>query len=204
MAGTLVAADRSVTDEDLARQTRAGSLAAFEELVARYETRVYRFLLSNTRNQADAADLTQTTFVTAFQRIHRFDPRRRFGTWLFTIGRRAMIDHFRRRKPVEPVSADTPSDDRDPAGLLADAEDGVMLWGRVRAALTADQFQATWLRYQEDLSVGDIARVMKKTTINVKVLLYRARQTLRPLFTMSEETDHDSIQLGNTIARPGR
>ena len=64
---------QSFSDEELARQTQAGSLTAFEELVYRYEHRIYAFVIQCCHNEADASEVTQDTFVRAFQGIARFD-----------------------------------------------------------------------------------------------------------------------------------
>ncbi len=165
-------------DEELAAQAQAGSLAAFEELVYRYETRLYRFLRARTGNEADARDLTQTTFVAAYRALDRFDRRRSFATWLFTITRRQLIDHWRaaRATTFEPAAPQT--DARDPAVILAESENHRAIWQLARRALTPDQFTALWLRYEEDQPIQEIARAMRKTGIHVKVLLHRARQKL--------------------------
>ncbi len=167
-----------LSDEELARQTQAGSLVAFEELVYRYEARLYRFVFARTGHDTDARDLTQTAFVAAYRGISRFNPQRRFAPWLFSITRHAMIDHFR----ATPVATDEPLptllDPRDPSVVLAERETHSAIWQLARRTLTNDQFAALWLKYEEDLPVKDIARAMRKTGLHVKVLLHRARQKL--------------------------
>src|SRR5882672_3841692 len=83
------------SDEELARQAQAGSLAPFEEVVYRYEGRIYRFVANFCRVEADACEITQETFVRAFQALGQFDARRFFAPWLFTIARRKCLDHHR-------------------------------------------------------------------------------------------------------------
>ena len=168
----------SLSDEELARQSQAGSLEAFEELVYRYEQRIYRFLANSCRNEADAREVTQDTFVRAFQAIAQFDLRRSFASWLFTIARRKCIDRHRVARPAadEPIP-DLPTFD-DPAELLARHEEGQNLWHLARRGLPELQFQALWFRYAEDMSVEEIARVLRKTKTHVKVLLFRARLAL--------------------------
>jgi RNA polymerase sigma-70 factor (ECF subfamily) len=87
---------KELSDEELACKTQAGSHAAFEELVFRYEARVFGFLQSRTGRIHDAQDLTQKVFVRAFRKIGRYNPRFRFASWLFTIARRESIGHYRR------------------------------------------------------------------------------------------------------------
>jgi RNA polymerase sigma-70 factor (ECF subfamily) len=174
-----VAADiQTCSDEELARQTQAGSLAAFEELVYRYEGRIYGFAANSCRNGADAREVTQDTFVRAFQAIDQFDCRRGFAAWLFTIARRKCIDQFRAAPPVADEAVPEPTDDNDPAELLARQEERQDLWGLARRRLPESQFQALWLRYAEGMSVAGIAQVLRKTQTHIKVLLFRARQVL--------------------------
>ena len=175
-----MAADfQKCSDEELARQTQAGSLAAFEELVYRYEGRIYGFVANSCRNAADAREVTQDSFVRAFQAIGQFDCRRGFGPWLFAIARRKCIDHHR---AASPAMADEPMPELpdlvDPSELLARREERENLWQLAHRRLPEAQFQALWLRYAEDMSVAGIARVLGKTQTHVKVLLFRARNAL--------------------------
>ncbi len=176
-----MAADfQSLSDEELARETQGGSLLAFEELVYRYEHRIYAFVMQYCHHEADAREVTQDTFVRAFQAIGKFVPRGGFGAWLFTIARRKCIDHYRmvvRTASDEPVP-DVPDHD-DPSVLLSRQEDRKGLWALARRHLREPQFQALWLRYAEGMSVAGVARVLRKTKTHVKVLLFRARETLR-------------------------
>jgi RNA polymerase sigma-70 factor (ECF subfamily) len=168
----------AVPDSELARQSQAGSLLAFEELVYRYEARIYGFLLKSCGNETDARELTQDTFVRAFRAILQFDARREFAPWLFSIARRKLVDRVRTRRIVseEPIP-DSP-DFMDPAETLARIEDSENLWATAQRKLPAIQFQALWLRYAEEMDVAQIAKVLRRTNTHVKVLLFRAREVL--------------------------
>jgi len=169
---------QSMSDEDLARHSQAGDLAAFEELVRRYENRIYSFIFQSCGHDADAREVTQDTFVRAFAAIAQFDSRRPFAAWLFTIARRKGIDCFRARIPGGGQAAPEELDADDPAELLARREEAQDLWRRARAWLPDVQFQALWLRYAEDMDIARIAGVLGKTQTHVKVLLFRARHKL--------------------------
>jgi RNA polymerase sigma-70 factor (ECF subfamily) len=169
---------QSLSDEELARQSQAGSLVAFEQLVYRYEGRIQAFAAQFCRNATDAREITQDTFVKAFRSIGQFDSRRAFAPWLFTIARHQCID--RHRAATRFVEAPTPdeADDADPSELTARREEGQNLWRLARERLSENQFQALWLHYAEDMEASQIARVMGKTRVHVKVLLFRARRIL--------------------------
>ena len=172
------AALHSLSDGELALRAQAGCLEAFEQLVYRYEARIYLFILHRCGREADAREITQDAFVRAYERISSFDPRQSFGPWLFAIARRKHIDHWRRA----PAAADEPApelvNEDDPARLMARAEERRNLWSWARRNLPEIQYDALWLRYTEDMPVAGIARVLGKTETHVKVLLFRARRIL--------------------------
>jgi len=152
-------------------------MAAFEQLVRRYEHRVYGFALRCGGNPAEASEVTQETFVKAYQALAGFDARRGFKPWLLTIARRKIIDRYR---VAEPAPAELPEliELDNPAEQLARHDDRVEIWRLAELHLPAVQYQVLWLHYVEDLSVRDIARVLQRTATHVKVLLFRARKTL--------------------------
>ena len=167
-----------VSDAELVRQSQAGSLAAFEQLVYRYEHRVHAFVKQFCQNSTDAREVTQDTFVKASQSMKQFDVRREFAPWLFTIARRKCVDRHRAELAVAEAPLPAPVDETNPRDLLAAHEDRQQLWLLARRRLTDSQFQALWFRYAEDLDVAQIARVLGKSRVHVKVLLFRARQIL--------------------------
>ncbi len=167
-----------IADHELARRTRAGSISAFEELVRRYEDRVFRLTAGFTRNEADARELTQDTFLKAFQSIGQFQGEKSFAAWIFTIARRKCIDHFRVQPPNgESLDPETPGTG-NPAEVLTEREDGDNLWKFARRSLSGDEFQVLWLKYMEGLSFDEIAQVLGKSRTATKVLAFRARRSL--------------------------
>jgi RNA polymerase sigma-70 factor (ECF subfamily) len=168
----------SRSDEALACATQKGSMEAFEELVSRYEQRIYAFVFQSCRNGMDAAEITQETFVKAYQAIAQFDPNRTFAPWLFTIARRKCVDHFRAVPPTSNESLPELSHTNDPAEVLSVQDERKHLWNIARRILPKKQFDALWLHYVEDMSVAEIAKVLCRPQTYIKVLLFRARKTL--------------------------
>jgi len=162
-------------DEELARRAQAGCASSFEELVYRYEARVFRFVANACRNASDAQEVTQDVFVTVFRNLGKFDADRSFATWLFTIARRKCIDHHRSARPAAADVLPDEADGNTPAEMLAQREAERDLWQLAKRLLPQLQFDALWLRCAEDMSVADVARVLRRTKVHVKVLLFRAR-----------------------------
>ena len=178
------------TDEELARDARAGREAAFEALVCRYENPVFLFLRARTGNVHDAEDLTQQTFVKVYRSLNRYDAKYRFKPWLYTIAGRLAVSHYRVRTavPVEPGALDA-VDPRTPDLDLSASEAAGRLWDWARLRLKPGEFTALWLRFQEDLSVAEIATTMQKTHGHVKVLLFRGRRRLLAAHRRAGDTD---------------
>ncbi|HSU53236.1 MAG TPA: sigma-70 family RNA polymerase sigma factor [Candidatus Dormibacteraeota bacterium] len=167
------------SDEALATQAQGGSLTAFEELVLLYEKRIYRFVRDCCGNDTDAVEVTQDTFVKAFQAIAQFDGKHAFAAWLFTIARRKCVDRYRAQRALPDTEClPKPAACLDPSETLSHAEEWQNVWECARELLPESQYQALWLRYAEDMDLPQIALVLRKTRTHVKVLLFRARSRL--------------------------
>ncbi len=165
--------------EELARRAQQGAPGCFDVLVERFSGRLYSFLVRRVGSREDAEDLTQETFVRAWSRLETYKPHLRFSTWLFTIAVRLAAAHYRRRRPGVALDG-AAGDERAPeAGDRAEeGESRARLWKLAEERLTRDQFAAVWLRYVEDAAVEDIARILGKSRVGVRVTLFRAREKL--------------------------
>lgn len=170
-----------LSDEQLAGMALAGCLDSFEELVRRYQVPLMRFLLRRGASQPDAEDLVQDTFLKAYQSLRQYNPAWKFKTWIFTIGYRLAVSHYRRN--IVPPTQDDPEE-------VADVREGSLprlerdeskrqLWDLARTVLTEEQFTAIWLYYAESLPAAQVARVMNRSWVWVKTNLHRARRKLR-------------------------
>ncbi len=162
----------------------AGDQAAFADLVTRYQSAVYNMAYRMLGNPTDAEDAAQEVFVRAWNQLHTFQLDRRFSTWLLSIASHYSIDLLRRRKPQAPlddVALYVQSDDPEPEELAIKAEQGEMV--RQLLDTLPDKYRSvTVLRYYNDLSYDEIARVTGLTESAVKTQLHRARKMLAEEF----------------------
>lgn len=105
------------TDRELVEQARAGDAEAFGSLVRRHQKRIFRLAYHLVRSGAEAEDVTQETFVRAYQALDRFDGRSEPFTWLYRIAVNLSLNTIRARKPTKDS---TPSDDPRIEGLLSE------------------------------------------------------------------------------------
>lgn len=162
----------------LVRDTLAGKVQAFDQIVRTHHRRVFNFIYQMTRQRQDAEDLTQQTFIKAFDHLAQFDPRRPLINWMLTIARNNALNHFRAAKKWEPVPEQTASSGPSPAHAAEERDRTESLWARARAVLSRREFEIMWLRFAEDMSVEETARVVGLTQTHVKVLVFRARRAL--------------------------
>ena len=166
----------ALSAEDLACRSQQGCRDSFTELVERFGTRLLRFLRRQTNNLQDAEDLVQDTFVRAYANIGSYRSTYKFSTWLFTIARHlacSRLHRLRRRPLFGEAKAGVP----EPPEELARRQVRQSLWDAA-ATLTSDQHQMLWLKYAEDMPIKEIAKVMGKSQVGVKVTLCRARMRL--------------------------
>ena len=176
---------QSLEDDECVARAQRGDRAAFSELVARYQDRIYRFLVRLTRAPDEALELTQETFLSAHQALARWRPEARFTTWLFRIARNQAFDWLRRNKRVEFVAlgdeqeadvvwadpAPTPDTALETAQRLRQLEQAL-------ARLPTEHREILLLREIEEMAYEDIAEVLGIRLGTVKSRLARARAGL--------------------------
>jgi len=201
----LIREPTSTSNEELACRAQAGSKECFGELVRRLDGALYNFLLMRTSNAQDAAELCQETFLRAWQKLERYSTDWKFSTWLFTMARRLAISHFRGARPtVEGEAAlEGIGQDLDPARTLNAREQAGHLWSLAGRVLNPDQRSALWLRYGEDLSIDEVARVLGRGPSTVRVQLFRARERLAQHLTTAGDGRSARRREGMLPATPG-
>lgn len=155
------------TDEALARHVADGDEHALRELLRRYEQPLARFLYRQTGGR-DVDDLYQETWLRVVRHAARFDPTRRFSTWLFQIAVNLCRD-WHRRPPPEPH----PLDD-GPAPDQHARTDAALDAQQLLAQLPAAQREVVVLRYYEDLSEDEVATILDIPKGTVKSRLHQA------------------------------
>lgn len=173
----------------LAVRAAAGDRVAFEALVLRYQSRVYRLVRILSGDVPDAEDLTQETFIRAYRAIGQFRRDSTFRTWLHRIAVNATWSHLaRRRQGVSLVALES---DSDVAVAVADvaACDGDLETALIRrqaidralATLSTEARLVITLRDIQGLEYQEIATITGVPIGTVESRLFRARRRLRPL-----------------------
>ena len=183
----------SLEDAVILKRCREGEVAAFGQLVMKYQDRLFNAILRMCGNRDDAEELCQETFVKALENLARFREDSGFYTWLFRIGMNLAISRRRRGGRVKFHSLDGSGQDDGasrPAAVLADshAQDPAEEVARDDAdrrvlealAELAEDFRAVVvLRDIEEMDYEQISQVLEIPVGTVKSRLYRARCMLQ-------------------------
>ncbi|MBI3118530.1 MAG: sigma-70 family RNA polymerase sigma factor, partial [Candidatus Hydrogenedentes bacterium] len=168
---------------------KAGEERAFDELVRRYQGRVFAVAFRLTGNREDALDVTQESLLKAYRKIESWQPTGGFLPWLLRLTSNQAIDQLRRRKRQREERLDeafVPTSEKAPVEpyvmAVETAARAQEIDDRVRKALgvlSPTQKIVFMLRHYEGLQLSDIATEIGCTVGSVKVHLFRALKKLR-------------------------
>jgi RNA polymerase sigma-70 factor (ECF subfamily) len=178
-------------DTELLARLKAGDQVAYAKLVEDNASAIYRLALRMMGNEADAEDVLQETFLSAFKSIDRFEGRSRLSTWLYRIASNAALMRLRRNEP-EQVSVDEPVE-RDDGEMMPrqffdfcclPEDDLLREEAREQMKQAIDDLPPTLrsvfvLRDIEGLSTAETAEALDLSESAVKSRLMRARLKLR-------------------------
>ncbi|HEV7883867.1 MAG TPA: sigma-70 family RNA polymerase sigma factor, partial [Solirubrobacteraceae bacterium] len=170
---------RLQSDERLIVLVRRGNHAAFEALVARYQSRLLAFCRHMLGSREDAEDVLQEVFAASFNAILADDRPINVRPWLYRIARNRSLNHLRRVQPIGVDSMDVHLSEcgATTADKVHKREDFRLLVADVQD-LPETQKTALLLREIDALSYEQIAEAMETTIPSVKSLLVRARVSL--------------------------
>jgi RNA polymerase sigma-70 factor (ECF subfamily) len=178
---------------ELVNRARVGDLWAYDELVKRYQERIYATVYHMTSNHEDANDLAQESFVKAFQALKSFKGGSSFYTWLYRIAVNKTINFLKQRKNRQHISLNdldfNAEHDPDLVALISDKtprrEAGLAeLQEKLNAALlklSESHRLAVVLHDVQGLSHEEIAKIMQCNIGTVRSRLFYARQQLQAL-----------------------
>lgn len=171
-------------EETLVYEILSGDVDAYALLVKRYQKPIYNLMLRMTGSEQDALDLSQETFVRAYEKLEKFNPSAPFFPWLYTMGLNLARDFLRKEKgsPIESYEPDNRfSMEIDQDDTLADQIDVQDVLKGLQT-LPVDYREALLLRFHEGLSVSEVAYALGLSLSAAKMRIHRGLLKLRQLF----------------------
>ena len=177
-------------DQALVKLALAGDQKAYKALFEMHRQSIFHIAVKIVRNNEEAKDLVQETFIRAFGSLKTYDSTYRFSTWLYKIAANCSIDSIRKRR-IDALSLDKPISTKDGDVQMEVADytyhperdlfDKRRRFGIEEAIedLPAKYKEVIVLRHKEDKSYEDIARILKVPVGTVKARIFRARELLK-------------------------
>ena len=172
------------SDEALIIKVQQGHISAYEELVKRYQQRLFRFILRFVFNDGDAEELVQDVLVTVYTHIDRIDPKQQFYSYVFTVAKNAAISFLRAKKKTVPLH------EIEIAVEDESLYEQVMHHGqqeeiaKVMQSLDKKYRSILALYYFQDLSYEEISVKTQLPINTVRTRLRRAKDELRKQLTL--------------------
>ena len=176
-----------------------GNTKEFSKLIDKYKNMVYNLTYRMCNNLNDAEDLSQETFLRAFQSLSHFNPSYKFSTWLYQITLNIVRDRFK-KKSLNCLSLDAPieTDDSEiyrqhsdqtnnPEEIFSRKEKSRNIESAI-LSLPLTYREVIVLRHLQNLSYSEISSILKLPTGVIKVRLFRARQALKKILLNSQLT----------------
>jgi RNA polymerase sigma-70 factor, ECF subfamily len=170
----------------IARGLRRRDPDLLDRLIEQYQHRLLRYLVYLAGNRELAEDLFQETWIRVLERGHQYDGKHEFATWLYAVARNLTIDYLRKKSPLsldglmedEEHAAFEPADNRPPAWEIVQQREQAERVSAVLVSIPAECRETLVLRFQEGLSLDEIARVTSAPLGTVKSRLYRGLNML--------------------------
>lgn len=202
----------SVTEEQVRQENLAVAeglkrqdAGLLDQLIVRYQHRLLRYLLFLTGNREQAEDLFQEVWMRVLTRGTQFNGKSRFETWLFTIARNLVIDQRRKRTMSSldelfeaggdddrPMAFEVPDHEPGPFDRMSSVEDREQI---AAALLQLDTLyrEVLVLRFHEDLSLEEIAKVTRAPLSTVKSRLYRGMASIKPRLERTQNRRPEAV-----------
>ena len=166
-----------------------GKTECFSYFLDTYGQQVFTLIVRMTNSPEDAEELTQDSFMKAFEHLSSFNGDSSFSTWLYRIAYNTTLSALRKKKNEEHTFDEriwnTTSDTEAEQAMDTDDENQIQLLKKAIEKLTADEQALITLFYEEEKTVAEICYILHLTESNVKVKLHRIRKKL--YFLMKQE-----------------
>jgi RNA polymerase sigma-70 factor (ECF subfamily) len=189
--------DLDKNDITLAVRAQKGDREAFGALVENFQTRIYSFCYQFFRDRDIATEMAQETFLRAYRYIKKYDSKRKFSTWIYSIAKNICIDEKRkmdrsRTVPIDDINPSTILSDgqsyhlKDPSQVSLHLEDRMLLEDAI-TRLPEKYRTAIILCYFQELPYQEIADILNLSLNLVKVRIFRAKKQLLEILKEKQE-----------------
>lgn len=190
--------EEEIDDAVLVRGAQAGDYSSFDALVTKHRGKVYAMIMNMVKNDADAWDLTQDSFIKAWKALAKFENRSKFSTWLFRISHNVVYDWMRKKKirsegelddellninQIDASAATAPKQSPRPDEALTGSELRAQI-DQALNKLSPEHKETILLREVQGMDYKEIAEVMECSLGTVMSRLFYARKKLQTILKL--------------------
>ncbi len=169
------------TDEQLVQLIQLGDIPAFEQLVKRYQGKLFGYAVRITHDEKDAQEVVQDSFLAIYKVINRIDISRKFSSYLYAITKNTAISYLRRKQPVLSLENMNLIDNQISLAEKAALSDEANEIRNLMQQLNAKEKRVLNLYYDKNLSYHEISSYLNLPINTVRTHLHRAKKSLLKL-----------------------
>jgi RNA polymerase sigma-70 factor, ECF subfamily len=181
--------EKKINEKKLLKRIKKEDKEAFIEAYNLYSDNIYRFIYFKTSNKEDAKDLSSLVFLKTWSYIKEdgVDDYKTLRALLYRIARNAVIDHYRKTGNIEKISLDNEDfkidlpDEKENLKKQIEIKSDFEMIERKMEKLKDEYKEVIVLKYIEEMSIGEIAKIINKSKGNTRVIAHRAIKALREL-----------------------
>lgn len=177
----MVDGEKNLIDQAI-KQSMMGEASAFGLLYDRFQPQIYRFIYLKVSHREEAEDLTHQVFLSAWQNISNYEhlgfP---FSSWLYSIARNKVIDHYRAQKTNLNIESLEIIDNSENPHEKIDKHFNIKNIEKALKKLNSIDQDIILMRYVNELSVRETAKILNKSEISIRLLQHRAIKKLQKL-----------------------
>ena len=172
-----------ISDNQVVEQIRKGDIEAYSELVQRYQKRIFNLMYRFSQSKLDAAELTQDVFCKAFDKLSSFQNSRSFFSWLYTLamnhGKDWNRQQQRKRDGLRLYADSLGQEESSPSLDMTEKRQEISLMLTELSKLPPENGELLMLRYQQELSIGELGEIFNLSDSAVKMRIHRTLVVLQ-------------------------
>ncbi len=193
---------KKLSDSDLIRLLKCNSPIVHDELINRYQRRLFIYIYRFLRNKEETEDLLQNVFFKVYKYCKNFDTSRKFSSWIYRIAHNEAVNYIKRKNIKKFISLEEFVSNKDRIETKTDAKSPMEVWlkkelrGEMEKSmkkLPVKYQEVLKMRYFSEKSYKEISKVLKKPVNTVGTLINRAKRKLEAVILVSEK-DNKSKQ----------
>lgn len=182
-------------DSSLIDLVRSGHPEIYEEIVKRYEKKLFSYVYRLVGNKEETEDILQNVFVKAYRNIRTFDIERKFSSWIYRIAHNEAINFLKKRSKKKFVSWEDIVTSKDKMETKSEERSPIDLWIRKESRIEMQEAlsrlpekyrEVLKLRYFSEKSYNDIGRIIGSPVNTVGTLINRAKKKLMTIINIME------------------